>query len=356
MAVSKKRQKKFEGLYYNTGLPGSYGGLATFTRTLPRSLRDAAELWLREQDTYNLHRPVKRKFKRTKIITGGLDQQFQVDLIDVSQYARYNDGTRYILTAVDCFSRYAWAKPLKRKDGASVTDAFKDIFAEGRIPKYVQSDRGREFLNKQVQSLFTDNNIKFFTSHNDDIKCALVERFNRTLQNKIHRYFTKNNTRRFSDELANILKSYNDTVHSSTGLAPSKVSLENQEQVWLKLYNKPNQHKRPRFHVGDHVRISKARHLFAKGYIGRWSEELFVVRGVNNTLPVTYNLRDLAGEDISGVFYDEELIKTKPPEFWSVESVLEQRKRRGKTEYLVKWLGFPKKFNSWVGTKDISPV
>ena len=153
-------QKQFERSYFTTSKPASYGGLAAFKRTLPVKRRKAGEAWLREQDSYNLHRPVRRKFPRGKIITSGIDKQYQVDLIDVSKYAEQNDGVRYILTMIDCFSRYAWARTLKRRDGLSVASAFKDIFEQGRIPKYIQSDRGKEFLNKPVQDVFKKYNIR----------------------------------------------------------------------------------------------------------------------------------------------------------------------------------------------------
>ena len=96
-------KKLFENSYYSTQSPGSYSGLSTFKQTLPHHLRDAAGRWLSEQDTYNLHRPVQRKFQRGKIVTGGLDQQFQVDLIDVSRYASHNSGVKFILTVIDFF-------------------------------------------------------------------------------------------------------------------------------------------------------------------------------------------------------------------------------------------------------------
>ena len=115
-------------------------------------------------------------------------------------------------------------------------------------------------------------------------------------------------------------------------------------------------YKKAELGFGDYVRISKARHIFAKGYIGRWSEELFVVVKVNNTLPVTYQLEDLRGEAITGVFYSEELVRAKPPEFWRVESVLDQRKRKGKQEYLVKWIGYSRQFNSWISADNIKNI
>lgn len=349
----RRKKPDFEARYYSPGKPGSYGGL-NFVETVPKRQRDEAKSWLRDQDAYNLHRPVRRKFPRTKIITRGLDAQWQVDLIDVSRYAKHNDGVKFLLTAIDCFSRYAHVRPLKRKDATEVTRAFRDILSRGRSPKFVQSDRGKEFLNKTFQALLLERDIRFFTSHNDDIKCAVVERFNKTLQNKIHRFFTKKNTLTFLPELQNHVKSYNTTKHRSTGYAPIAVTKQNQEKVWLHLYNKPTTAKDLHFKVGDHVRISKSRHVFAKGYVGRWSEELFVIKTINRTEPLTFELKDLDGEDITGVFYKQELVKAKPPEFWTVETILDRRNRKGKPEYLIKWKGYPNKFNSW--ERDIKPV
>lgn len=344
--MGRRKSLDFARQYFTAEKPGAYGGIG-FVKTVPKNKREKAKAWLEDQDAYNLHRPVRRKFPRTKIVTSGLDGQWQIDLIDVSKYAKHNDGVKFLLTAIDCFSRYAYVRPLRRKDGVEVTRAFTDILNQGRVPRYVQSDRGKEFLNRPFQALLAERGVKFFTSHNDDIKCAIVERFNRTLQNRLHRFFTRKNTLSYLAELQNHVKGYNATIHKSTGFAPAKVTVDDQEKVWLRLYNKPPAHKAHHFKVGDHVRISKARHVFAKGYVGRWSDELFVIKKINRTVPVTFDLQDLAGEDITGVFYNQELVKAKPPEFWAVETILDQRTRKGKREYLIKWKGYPNKFNSW---------
>ena len=344
--MGRRKSLDFARQYFTAEKPGAYGGIG-FVKTVPKNKREKAKAWLEDQDAYNLHRPVRRKFPRTKIVTSGLDGQWQIDLIDVSKYAKHNDGVKFLLTAIDCFSRYAYVRPLRKKDGVEVTRAFTDILNQGRVPRYVQSDRGKEFLNRPFQALLAERGVKFFTSHNDDIKCAIVERFNRTLQNRLHRFFTRKNTLSYLAELQNHVKGYNATIHKSTGFAPAKVTVDDQEKVWLRLYNKPPAHKAHHFKVGDHVRISKARHVFAKGYVGRWSDELFVIKKINRTVPVTFDLQDLAGEDITGVFYNQELVKAKPPEFWAVETILDQRTRKGKREYLIKWKGYPNKFNSW---------
>ena len=97
------------------------------------------------------------------------------------------------------------------------------------------------------------------------------------------------------------------------------------------------------------MRISDARKAFAKGYLGHWSREIFSVDTVNNTVPITYKIRDAAGELIRGSFYKQELALTEYPEFYDVEKVLATRQRDGKTEYFVKWLGYPDHMNSWTG-------
>lgn len=342
-------------LYFDAKKPGSYTGLSTFKRSVPKSLRKKAESWLRDQDVYNLHRPVQRKFRRTKIITSGIDQQFQADLVDLTKISSYNDGYKFLLTVIDCFSRYAWTRMLKNKKSSTVSAALEDIFTEGRVPDYLQTDQGMEFRNKQVQDLLKRYGIKYFTSYNDDIKAGLVERFNRTILSKIHRYFTKHNTRSYSEKIQDFVHSYNNTVHSAHGLRPSDVTSETQEKVWLKLYNKPFTSKLPQFKIGDHVRVSKSRKTFDKGYLPRWSTELFVVKKVKNTVPVTYEIADLDDEVIAGVFYDQELIKAKPPEFYEIEKVLDKKStKRGGVQYLVKWKGYPNKFNSW--TSDLIPI
>ena len=348
--------KKLQKLYFNPSSPASYTGLSTFKKNIPVDLRKSADKWLTKLDVYNLHKPVIRKFQRANIIVSGIGQQYQIDLIDTGAYAAWNDNYKYILTAIDVFSKFAYVEPIKRKTGVLVTEAFEKILRRIKsTPLFIQSDQGKEFLNKNFQGLLRQRKIEFFTSLNDDIKCAIIERFQRTLMNKIFRYFTAKSSKRYIDILQKLVNSYNHTIHRSIGLAPADVNSSNQEQIWLKLY-KSRRYKKPNFKVGDFVRISKTRHPFAKGYIGRWSKEIFTVTGINPTIPATYDLRDLAGENISGVFYSKELITAEKSDFYEIEKILDRRYKNRKNEYFVKWVNHPAKFNSWVNEADMKAI
>jgi len=307
--------------------------------------------FLSKQDAYTLHRPRRIRFPRRRTFSKGIDDLYQIDLVDVSSLASYNNGARYILTCIDVFSKRAWAVPVRTKSGRDVTEAFEKILLDGRIPNMVQSDKGTEFLNSSFQSMLNRRGIKFYTSQNDDLKAAVVERFNRTLKTKMYRYFTHKNTRRYADVLDDLLRSYNNTHHRSIGMAPCEVNVDNEDLVRRRLYPLKPKSYRWRFAVGDRVRMSMQRQPFRKGYVGQWSEEIFDIAKRLPTVPVTYELRDLAGENIKGRFYEQELQKVtkSDDELFDIDRILKTRKRSdGTVEYLVSWRGYPQKFNSWV--------
>ena len=130
-----------EVVYYDPSNHGSFGGIASLTRQTRSS---EVRKWLSTQDTYTLHKPVRRIFPRRKTFAKGIDDLFQADLADMQNLSRYNDGYRFILTCVDVFSKRAFAIPLKDKRGTSVAEVFEQIF-RGRVPVFLQSDRGSEF-------------------------------------------------------------------------------------------------------------------------------------------------------------------------------------------------------------------
>ena len=346
--MGKQRKKSLDKHYYNAKEVGSYGGvkpLSTKTKLKTDSVRE----WLRTQDAYTLHKPVRYKFPRRKVIVGGLGHQWQADLVDVSKLSKHNKGFKFLLTCIDVFSKKAWVIPLKDKSGSTLLAAFQSI--PDPLPLKLQTDKGSEFTNRKVQTWLKDNNVHFFTTENDDIKACLVERFNRTLKSKLWRYFTKNNTLTYLDVLKDVVSTYNRTPHRSIGMAPLDVNDKTLGEVWYRLYRDPaTEYKESKLQVGDSVRISKTRRTFKKGYLPQWTEEIFIISKKQHTNPVTFILKDWSGDELKGSFYTQELQKvTKTDNIYRIEKVL----KRDKNRLFVKWEGYPESFNSWINKKDV---
>ena len=291
-----------------------------------------------------LHKPVRKKFNRRRVIVRGIDEIWAADLADMKAFSKANKGFVFLLLVIDIFSKYGWIVPLKDKTGKSVASALKTIFKE-RKPEKIWVDKGKEFYNKDVKDL-----INLYSTENEE-KSSIVERWIRTMKEKMWKYFTDKNTNTYIDILPDLVKKYNNTKHSSIKMTPVEASKkENELTVWRNLY--PDRHERieinPKFSVGDRVRISKKKAVFEKGYTTRWTEEIFTITKIQHTSPITYKIADLNGEEIDGTFYEPELQKTKQQVF-RIEKII----KKGKDKSLVKWKGYSDKFNSWVDNKDI---
>ena len=168
-----------------------------------------------------------------------------------------------------------------------------------------------------------------YSTHNEG-KLVVAERFIRTLKNKIYKYMTAISKNVYIDKLDDIVNEYNNTYHRTIKMKPVDVK----DNTYIDFKKEVND-KDPKFKVGDHVRISKYKNIFAKGYTPNCSEEVFVISKIKNTVPWTYVINDLNGEEIIGTFYEKELQKTNQQEF-RIEKVI---KRKG-DELYVKWKGY----------------
>ena len=252
-------------------------------------------------------------------------------------------------------SKRAFVEPLKDKRGTTLVQALTNIFDQTSQPvNFLQTDRGTEFLNHEVQAYLKQQNIKHYSSFNDEIKASVVERFNRTLKSHMFRYFSHKHTNRWCDVLQQLVDAYNNTYHSTIKMAPNEVNDSNADEVMKRLYPiKPK--PKWKYNLGDSVRISRDKQIFRKGYLPGWSEEIFQIESKNATYPVTYKLKDAAGETIKGAFYEPELqLVVKTDDVFIVEKVLKSRRRSGRVEYFLKWRGYPDKFNSW--TTDVIKI
>lgn len=352
---------ELQRLYYEAEEPSAFSGITNIRRVIRRkglgisnkNLND----WLQRQSTYTLHKPARKTYKRNVVRVSGIDDQWQADLVDMRSYAKYNDGYKYILTNIDIFSKYAWGIPLKNKTGDELVNALKAIFSTNRVPYKFNTDQGTEFENRNVRSFLHNKNISFFTTRSDK-KAAVVERFNRTLKNRMWKYFTYKNTYRYVDVLQHLIDGYNNTYHRSIGMAPNDVSYQNEGGVYLKLYGPPPQAGKSvkyKFNTGDAVRVSRYKRTFEKGYLPNWSEEVFTISRRYARKPPVYKIKDYEGTVIEGTFYEPELQKITQDRdaTYVIEKVLARKTIRGKRHVLVKWRGYPASMNSWIPEKEV---
>ena len=253
-------------VYYNLKNPGCYGSVSQVAKHSNTSVNKTRD-WLKSQDTYTLHKPVNRKFKRRSVYSKSINDFIQIDLADMQQLSKYNDGYRFMLVAIDVFSRRGYALPLRGKSVQYVVPALTDILDQlFPRPNFCQSDRGTEWLNHSVQQLFRDRRIKHYWSMNDEIKASIVERFIRTVKSKLYKFFTHKNTYRWVDVLQSVIENYNNSYHTSIKMTPNEVNDSNSNIVRDHLYPERNKSPKWKYDVGQKCRVSKAKHVFHKGY------------------------------------------------------------------------------------------
>ena len=289
-------------------------------------------------------RPAPLRFPTRPVAARALNEIWTMDLAIMGADVTDPQFTA-LLVVVDVYSRYARGAPLKSKTGAEVLSALREICELiGAYPKKLWTDQGGEFYNRGMAKWCREHGIEQYSTYGPN-KASIAERFIRTIKRRIAIERTMANTDAWIPVLKAAFDGYNDAVHSATGTTPRKVN------AGLAI---PSAKRRryviqpARFAPGDRVRISRQKRTFEKeSGFGNWTREIFTVSRVLPTLPVTYEIKDDLGEVIRGSFYNQELQRTKQGDKLLVEQVLRTRKRRGRTESLVRWLGYGPAFDSW---------
>jgi hypothetical protein len=290
---------------------------------------------------------------------------WEADLLDVQNVSKFNDNYKYLLTVIDIFSKFLHVVPLKSKSGQTFASAFQSVFTDKKYskpykqrPLTLRTDKGKEFLNKTFQDMLKHEGIQFQVCKNPDVKCSVVERVQHTLRDSFNRYFTFKNTYRYIDLLHKFVRDYHNTVHTTTGIAPSKVTDSDILNIWKRMNAKrlriPS--VEVKFRLGQHVRISKEKMKLAKASEQNFSTEIFRISKIIYRTPLPfYELEDLNKTPIDGLFYGEELtpVRISKRIVYQIDKILRQRRRRGILDYLVSWRVYPTSFDSWVPASEV---
>ena len=197
--------------------------------------------------------------------------------------SKFNKRFRFLLCAIDIFSKYAWVVPSKDKKGIAIVNSYQQILKKfNRKPKRIWVHKGSKFYNNFLRKCLQDNNIEMYLTHNEG-KSVVAERFIRTLKDKIYKYMPSVSENVYINKLDDIVNEYSNTYQITIKMKPTDVK----DNTYINIGKNVND-KDSKFKVGDHVKISKHKNIFAKGYTPDWSEEVFVIKKVKNTVPWTY--------------------------------------------------------------------
>jgi len=298
--------------YFNPKSPGSFSGLEGFFQNSVYKNKEEVKNVLENLYTFNVHKDIKKRFKRMPYFTVFIDHIWTSDVIYYTQYKHQNRQHAYILLVSDTFSKYLWCVPLKNKKSETVRDALKHIMKTSkRRPQMLHTDRGTEYFGAPTKSFLKQNGIRLYAT-NSHLKAMLAERLVKTIKLKIERIFTHTGKKNWINYLDDIVHSYNNSIHSAINMKPVDVNASNESQVWTNLYKKyiGKEKPTPKYNIGDHVKIAKFKLPLEKGYTANYSEETYTIYEVYEYSPVVvYLLKDQDGNIVNGKFHEQELVK-----------------------------------------------
>lgn len=411
--LPERVEKVLRRIYTDPKSAGAFGGVQSLLRQSKKEglkvNKDTVKNFLEGQDAYTKHGRIiasKKGVLNERIITSGPYDLWEADLMDYPK-SRPQQRTpaglpKYILTVVDAFTKNAWVEPLLNKNGPTMVKAFTAIL-DRALPDKVQldnlrTDAGTEFFNRGMKALYTARGINHYRAQKEP-GASIVERFNRTLGEKLARYATHNphyGQRELVDVLPQVVEAYNNTTHSATKTEPTTLHEaayttggkgikevladlkkdpsagrdEAEAEMMAKFmshttagrYKDPNpldpvngpavQDPLP---VGTAVRVNVRKNMFEKGRAKNFSDEVWTVKeaGVGGN-PNAYALEDDQGEPMVGKIYRRQLQRlSRRPNEWEV-TVLRRRHLRGRDkEIQVQWVGHPHLPPQWIAEKDI---
>ena len=354
---------------YHSDLQFSFGGLDKVKDSVDIKT-DVLKDVLSKSDIYTEFREFKKPKYLPPVRTYGEDYLWEADLMFFTHpsFAQQNDGKLYIIAIIDTFTKAVRMKSLKSKNTSEVTNAVKNLFKEIK-PKYLRVDAGGEFISNAFTKMCRENNVKLYIAM-EPIKCAFIERFNRTFKRLLVQIMEQNNSLRWIDFLPQALEIYHSRRHSSIKMSPDEADEDgNHNKILrqnLKRYAKFDRlkflkNKKPsKFRKGQIVKLFRKKGAFSKGYAQNVTKEYFKIYHIDRKLSKDrYYLKDIAGDKVIGSFYEEYLVPFQLPLDGSVFKLdpnhkdFKRKNIRGVPHIFVKWLGWPTKFNQWVPVDDV---
>ena len=372
--MNHEQAEYLKSIYFDPLLPGSYSGVDKLYRTVKNEglhpiSKGKIKKWLSKQRVYTAHKPVRRHFKRRRVIVDVKHAQWDADTVSMTRYVKVNNGFTYILIAIDILSRYLWTVPLKTLKGKEMVTALKSVFQVTK-PRKLRTDKGSEFFNKDVKTYLRNQNVGYFTTTNET-KANFSERVIRTIKSKLTKYMDSKQTHKWIDVLQKVTDSYNNSYHRSIKMSPKNALQTDDPTLWKIQYGlKPKKIKVERKHppkiknpfhfkVGERVKLSHLRGAFEKDYDEKWTGEIFSIthKYEKQGFPI-YDIKSWNNKLIEGTFYESEIqrVVVDENELYNIEQVIKSRKRGGKTEVLVKWQGWGKEYNSWVDKNEVEDI
>ena len=352
-----KFDKLIKKAYFDVNSPSAFSGIEKVYKEVRKNDKNIKKEdvinYLQGERTFTLHKPARRRgFQKLQTIPSNLNSHWQCDLCDFRKIKAKNNNYQYLLVCIDVLSRKIIADATKTKTPQDMIIAFDKIWKKANVkPNKLYSDSGKEFVAKKMQNYFKNKDIIKHVMHSPHLHAGVVERANRTIKERLFKYFTQNNTERWIDIIDKIIDGINNSVNRTIGVTPNSVTYDNAQDLIEKVYKAQSDDKFPtsKYKVGQIVRINKEKGDFYKGYLPNYTEELFKIKTVVKTKPIHYKLEDLEGEEILGVFYNEELSPTRIEPNARISEVIGERiNNKGKKEYKVHWIGEPNSNDEWI--------
>lgn len=304
----------------------------------------------REQLIKEVYKPIRVNFPRRPYVIKSLDDTLQLDIADLQQLSKSNEGYKYFLLGVNPFSKKIYTQNLKTKSAREVCDATKEILMKSRIKfKNLHTDRGTEFKNKIFQrEIVKDNGIKHFFSFSVK-KCAHAERAIGTIKRKLYKSMGLRASEKWIVDISKIVNEHNNTPHSRFKFKPNDVTRLNENEIFNKFYNITRPFSIPKFKLNDPVRIIEVPDQFRKSFYPSWSPAVYTIVKINKKYPNVYKLKTYDKKILPRSYYEQELQKVKNKDYYLIEKIVGSRGRLRKCRF---W-GFSKEHDMWLDKDDI---